>query len=1051
MVRKHIYHFNRGVVIGLELVGVIALLAFAAWLGLLARLSQGPMKADFLSNALESSLSKSSGMEFHVGSTWLVWGGTEDPFQISVNNVQVNRPDKTPVLFVQKIGIQLSKRYLVLAKVVPRVIKIYSPNLRVSRDTDGHFLFNMQGDAAPTPDTGAGNGSADLMKDFISRLKDSGALNMLAGLEQVAITNATLVYDDRALNVLWKSHGTDLIFTRGDDGLEIDTVANLELDPGHTAYLRSNFTYDWETATPEGVVYFAGINPALLAQQSTALQAIAQVNLPLKGSVALTLDQNFMPGAGRFVIGADAGTFNAAGLYAKPMPVKNMYAQGLFNMATREMSLEDFRLDMDGPKASAKMALTQEGEGHALRVTAILENMQMDILHKYWPETVGVDARKWVVEHLSAGTTTHATLRLSMLAPTADFNSLALEHVGGTIDFKGLKVDYFAPLMPATDVDGRATYDNKSFNIAVTHGQAEDLAVTDATIAITDLDSPADQHAKIDINANLNGPLKTALKLLDGKPLGYPKEMGIDPAKTAGTAAINVDFKFPLYDNLALPEIKVTAKAKIDNAVLPGIVAGMDLTGGPLDVALAAGALTVKGAGKLGDTPLTFSFLKNFNDGAPVAMQADAKMALTPAVLAKFGVPDSLKMTGTLPATATYTVAPDKSATLSLKGDVTPTGFTVPVLNYAKKETVAGALDMTLRIDKNGKLTQIPSLSLTGDKMAMKGNLGFYPDGNVQKADFSQVQLGDTDIALTASNGLSSGFTVGITGKQLDASSFFTDEETPNSDAEAAKPVTPVTLSLNIGKLVTGQEKSIWQLKMFMRRNGWGRIDQLDVDGQAGYKPLSLRYDPTAKGHMLRLEADNAGAALAALGITNKLKDGKIVVNGTPFAKGGSRDIAGTVMLTNFTVVNAPTLGRLLNAMSLTGIMELLNGKGIGFQKMSAGFQWIDRGQPETAKNVRLIRLKDGQTSGASLGLTFEGTADIWTRTLDLNGTIIPASGINKAAANIPLVGNILTGGGKAVFAATYTVKGPKDTADVKVNPLSVLAPGILRKLFFEK
>jgi hypothetical protein len=118
---------------------------------------------------------------------------------------------------------------------------------------------------------------------------------------------------------------------------------------------------------------------------------------------------------------------------------------------------------------------------------------------------------------------------------------------------------------------------------------------------------------------------------------------------------------------------------------------------------------------------------------------------------------------------------------------------------------------------------------------------------------------------------------------------------------------------------------------------------------------------------------------------------------------------------------------------------------------MRAEFFWIDKGQPDTPKNVRALLIKGGETSGASLGLTFEGNIDNWTNLLDITGTIIPVSDLNKMLSVIPLVGDILTGGGKGVFAATYSIKGTKDKPTVIVNPLAALAPGILRKMFFER
>ena len=53
---------------------------------------------------------------------------------------------------------------------------------------------------------------------------------------------------------------------------------------------------------------------------------------------------------------------------------------------------------------------------------------------------------------------------------------------------------------------------------------------------------------------------------------------------------------------------------------------------------------------------------------------------------------------------------------------------------------------------------------------------------------------------------------------------------------------------------------------------------------------------------------------------------------------------------------------------------------------------------------------------------------------------------------SIPLIGDILTGGeGGGLFAFTYTIRGSFADPSVSVNPLSVLAPGFLRRLFFEE
>ena len=69
---------------------------------------------------------------------------------------------------------------------------------------------------------------------------------------------------------------------------------------------------------------------------------------------------------------------------------------------------------------------------------------------------------------------------------------------------------------------------------------------------------------------------------------------------------------------------------------------------------------------------------------------------------------------------------------------------------------------------------------------------------------------------------------------------------------------------------------------------------------------------------------------------------------------------------------------------------------------------------------------------------------------MDLSGTIVPLSAVNKMLSSIPLIGTILSGGSDSVFAATYTMKGETENPETVVNPLAALTPGILRRILFE-
>ena len=728
---------------------------------------------------------------------------------------------------------------------------------------------------------------------------------------------------------------------------------------------------------------------------------------------------------------------------------------GQFNVATEEMWVEKLRADMNNPKISAKIEINRQKEDRILKVNAILDNMPMDYLETYWPEKLTQNSRRWVTKHLSAGTATKATLDLEMLAPQGDFNKIKLQKLGGQIDFKDIKVDYFPPMTPVTKVSGKAVYDQKSFSLDITGGALNDMQVTKSKINITGLNiQKRKKSSEIDINVSLKGPLKTALKVLNGKPLQYPEKLGIKTTNVAGNTSVDVNFKFPLHTKLSLPEVKVTAKAKLDNVVFENIISDCTLSGGSMKLSVGNNAMTVKGDGKLKGIPVKFKWLKNFEEGADIPSKIEATLPLNAKALEDFGIPDDFKMTGILPAAITYTVTGDKTATLLFKGDVTSTAFTVPITNYRKLPEKPGFLNLFIHL-KNDKPSRITNLKLATKSITLQGNLDFKTDSkglsSLKKASFDRIKLGNTDITLNAENG-SNGYALKITGKQFDASKLMENDNTSgNKNSAIAKPVPPLTVSMSVDRLITGKNKDIKKLKLFMHRNKWKRVEQMEMDGISGNKPVYLRYTPVSGRHTLQFKAENAGAALSTLGILDGVQGGKITISGQPHSNGGKRNMQGKVLLTDFSLINVPILGKLLNALSLTGIFDLLNSKGIAFKKMSADIQWIDEGPPESIRNIQVIKIKNGKTSGSSLGITFEGNINNKTNILNINGTIIPVSEINKLPGIIPLVGNILTGGGEGVFAATYKVEGKKDKPNIAVNPLSVLAPGILRTLFFEK
>ncbi len=89
----------------------------------------------------------------------------------------------------------------------------------------------------------------------------------------------------------------------------------------------------------------------------------------------------------------------------------------------------------------------------------------------------------------------------------------------------------------------------------------------------------------------------------------------------------------------------------------------------------------------------------------------------------------------------------------------------------------------------------------------------------------------------------------------------------------------------------------------------------------------------------------------------------------------------------------------------------------------------------------------DGVVRGPAVGATIDGQIDYGRDEVQLRGTFIPLYGLNNVFGQIPIVG-IFLGGNEGLVGISYEVTGPLGNTRLKVNPMTAIAPGVLRKFF---
>jgi len=94
------------------------------------------------------------------------------------------------------------------------------------------------------------------------------------------------------------------------------------------------------------------------------------------------------------------------------------------------------------------------------------------------------------------------------------------------------------------------------------------------------------------------------------------------------------------------------------------------------------------------------------------------------------------------------------------------------------------------------------------------------------------------------------------------------------------------------------------------------------------------------------------------------------------------------------------------------------------------------------------VALRDGVVRGPILGGTIDGVIDYIRDDVHLRGTLVPLYGPNNLLGQLPLLGLFLGGEKEGLVGITYEVIGPPGSPQLRINPISALTPGILRKVF---
>ncbi len=1037
----------------LQIALALVLLLVVAVLALSWRLSRGPLELPWVAQRAEAAVNEKGAVHLSIGHLSLAWNGfssgVDHAVEIDVADVAATDPAGAPVASLAHGAVALSPGRLLTANIVPRSIVLTGLRVHGTRGTDGHF------DVAFGQSKAGGGGSGDLLHELSVPPETDAAAggSRWSQLAHVRIEDAAVSVDDRGLGLQWNIPHVAADLTRqpqggiagqaeivgrvGDQDLKLAVQASTAAG-GTTSTIAAQLA---EIASPPAIA--AAIAP---------LQGLAGLALPVTLSGTAALDADLKPT--HLHLDAQLGHGSVA-LGRGQLPVVAAVAHLDGTLDAMDLTLERLQL---APRAGQPVT-TVTGHAAARRAGGLVQvtgAIDVDALafadvSDIWPDGIGGKGTKiWLARNITAGVAQNAHIDMALQLP-ADFSDASLTALSGGLDAHDLTVHWLAPVPPLEHGEAKLSFQGPDvIEIVVTTahqagGSHGGLVVRGGKLRITGL-SVKDQV--MDIDADITGPLADLLTLLKHPRLKLLSAHPVPVNDPGGTMTGHLSLAhIPLEDKVSIDDIHIAATTHLADVHLGGIAAGRDLDRGQFDLDVTNDALKLTGRAEVAKIPTQLRVDMDFRSGPPsqVLQKASVSATIAPAQLQMLGLDTGETVGGAAAVQAEYQATRDGHGSIGIHADLTAAPLRPPRLNWTKATGQKAVADVHLLLEHD-KLAAIDKLSVTGDGIDIRGQMqvaGGKPVGlRLQRIALGQAI--DAHGQITWPSGPGTPWVIDVAGPLIDlsarnrkASADPSKKPEPPEQKNPDAPGTPYRIDAEFARILFGRGRTLTNL--VLRADDDGRIlRSASLSGHAD-GPFSITVTPQPGGRRLAGSVADLGGLLRATDQLDDISGGRFTLSGHFDDRTPRHTLSGNAEVSDFSLLHEPVAAKLLQAMTLYGLVDLIRGPGLKLDHLIAPFSY----------SQDVLTLESARVFSSSVGMTAKGSINVDRGSCDLEGTIVPAYFFNTLLGKIPLIGRVFSpekGGG--LFAATYTLRGPCDDPSVGVNPLAAVTPGFLRGVF---
>ncbi|WP_092516894.1 DUF3971 domain-containing protein [Afipia sp. GAS231] len=662
--------------------------------------------------------------------------------------------------------------------------------------------------------------------------------------------------------------------------------------------------------------------------------------------------------------------------------------------------------------------------------------MSASALKRIWPILIVPEVREWVIERIERGTLQR--IEVGVNSPVRN-----LSRKGPPIPDDGLSVNIVAsgvtvhPVdnMPSVrDADLKARVTGRTATVTIGQGVADTpggrkINISDFSFEVPDMaPKPVSSRVKFRVDC----PVPAAAEILASDRISDVSGTLIDPNNSKGTVTATFSLALPVVGALTKADTVYSVTADLGGFAADKLVMNQKLEATTLKVVANNAGYQVKGDVKINGQPASLDYRKPAEGDADIKLQA----TLDDASRARLGLDLGPAVSGAIPIKLIGKIG-DRDSKVGIEADLTSLKLDNILPGWVKVPGKSGRATFT--VVKKEQSTLFQDIVVDGGGVSIKGSLEVDANGDLLNANFPTYAPSEGDKAtLRAERGADGVVKVTMRGDVFDGRGFL-KSAISGKEADAKSKIKNIDfdVDLKLGAVAGFNGEALRSVDAkFSRRSGY--IKAFAITGKVGRDtPLTADLRSRAQGQgqgrdVIVLQTDDAGAFFRFNDFYSKIVGGQLqLALEPPTPENNPKE--GVINVHNFAIKGEASLERVA-----AGGAPGSQGS-VSFSALRAGF----------TRQSGQLTIRDGVVKGPAIGATIEGSIDSVTNQVRMSGTFVPMYGLNNMFGQIPVLGLFLgNGNNEGLIGVTYEVVGTPAQPVMRVNPISAMAPGLLRKIF---